>query len=232
MFMLPSSLRCTAFLCLSVLVVLSLSTRFTAASSFDLPNGVLSGAVPDWLVTSIRTPTKLRSGSNSQPCIELLQPSSNSSGEEGSSSLPRSTDLSECGCVVLTNGLISRTFLLGPLCGWATVDLYSHSAQQSLLRAVSPEALLTIDSVLYPLGGLMQNGSSEFAYADRTQWGLVADTQAWTYKTHRTSLPEAVYEWTPGTRHSPAGHWSGRRLASISPSSCSRLILRRRHIAR
>ena len=39
--------------------------------------------------------------------------------------------------LVLSNGLVSRTFLLSP--GLATVDFYSHEKKSSLLRALGPE---------------------------------------------------------------------------------------------
>ena len=39
--------------------------------------------------------------------------------------------------ITLTNGIISRTFSLTP--GFATIDLYSHEKNSSLLRALGPE---------------------------------------------------------------------------------------------
>ena len=191
-----SRARIVSFITLLLLSALCL----VDSSSFDLPSGIVSGAVADWLIYPISWPVELQSATSSLPCNELVRSSSSDSAEQ-----PRSSTAPwRCECVQLTNGLISRMFLFGSSCGWATVDFYSHSAQQSLLRAVAPEALLTIDGELYPLGGLKQNDSSEFSYADRSQWSLALDPTAWTYKSHRTSQPEPVYKWTPGTRHSPA----------------------------
>lgn len=183
------------FLAVFLTLLLSHAPCWCSSPSFDLPIGVLSGVVPDWLVTSISWPVELLPAASSLPCTDLLLQHSTSTGSEQRPWL--------CECVQLTNGLISRTFLFGPTCGWATVDLYSHSAQQSLLRAVAPEAMLIMDGVSYPLGGLKQNDSSEFAFAYREQWALTLDPTAWSYKSHHTSTPEPVYEWTPGTRHSP-----------------------------
>ena len=42
--------------------------------------------------------------------------------------------------LMLTNGVISRTFLLSP--GFATIDYYSHEKNSSVLRALNPEVLL------------------------------------------------------------------------------------------
>ncbi|MCD6337947.1 MAG: alpha-galactosidase [Verrucomicrobia bacterium] len=56
------------------------------------------------------------------------------------------------GEVCLDNGLIRRTFRLRPEC--ATVGLDNLAAHASLLRAVKPEASLTIDGKKFPVGGL------------------------------------------------------------------------------
>ena len=39
--------------------------------------------------------------------------------------------------LILTNGLVSRTFLYSP--GFATIDLYSHEKNSSVLRAIDVE---------------------------------------------------------------------------------------------
>ena len=39
--------------------------------------------------------------------------------------------------LTLTNGIVSRTFLLSP--GFVTIDLYSHEKNSSVLRALGPE---------------------------------------------------------------------------------------------
>ena len=41
--------------------------------------------------------------------------------------------------LTLTNGLVSRTFLYSP--GFATIDLYSHEKNSSVLRAIDAEVL-------------------------------------------------------------------------------------------
>src|ERR1700733_1405325 len=50
----------------------------------------------------------------------------------------------------LTNGLISRDFLLRP--DFVTIDFYSHEKRQSLLRAISPESLIDIDGLFFNVG--------------------------------------------------------------------------------
>jgi hypothetical protein len=62
--------------------------------------------------------------------------------------------------IVLTNGLISRTFRLSPDC--ATVDFQNLMTGQTLLRAVEPEGFLQIDGAKIPIGGLV--GQPDRAY--------------------------------------------------------------------
>ncbi len=49
--------------------------------------------------------------------------------------------------LVLTNGLISRTFLLTP--GLVTTDFYSHEKRSSLLRALAPEVRMATLHICY-----------------------------------------------------------------------------------
>lgn len=54
--------------------------------------------------------------------------------------------------VVLTNGLVSRTFRLAP--DAATVGLHNLMTGESLLRATGPEGILEVDGHRIPVGGL------------------------------------------------------------------------------
>ena len=67
--------------------------------------------------------------------------------------------------IQLTNGLISRSFSLQP--GFATIDYYSHEKKSSLIRAIQPEANVTINNVNYLIGGFLTPGMSR-AYLNRT----------------------------------------------------------------
>ena len=62
--------------------------------------------------------------------------------------------------VILYNGLVKRSFRVTPAV--ACTDFRNLSNSQQLLRAVSPEAKLTIDGRLYQVGGL--EGQTEKAY--------------------------------------------------------------------
>ncbi|MEJ1242044.1 alpha-galactosidase [Chryseolinea sp. T2] len=67
--------------------------------------------------------------------------------------------------LVLFNGLIRRAFALQP--GIACVDFRNMSSGQQLLRAIKPEAYVTLDGHQYTIGGL--KGQPENAYL-RPEW--------------------------------------------------------------
>ncbi|MEP7109303.1 MAG: alpha-galactosidase [Ferruginibacter sp.] len=62
--------------------------------------------------------------------------------------------------IILYNGLVKRTFRLSP--NVACIDYLNLSNGQQLLRAVKPEAIVTINGISYNIGGL--NGQKENAY--------------------------------------------------------------------
>eukprot|EP01079_Euglenida_sp_SAG-EU17-18_P008267 gene8267-7596_t len=107
--------------------------------------------------------------------------------------------------VSLTNGLITRTFVISP--NFATVGFDSHmepfAANTSLLRAVNPEARITLGGHVYDVGGLIYETVTR-AYLNKTQlYGTAkADPAAFTYVGHTTSAPEAPFPWTIGSRNS------------------------------
>jgi hypothetical protein len=58
----------------------------------------------------------------------------------------------ERGCLVLSNGLISRSFSVGP--DGATTGLHHLRTSESFVRSIRPEAMLTLDGLNIPVGGL------------------------------------------------------------------------------
>ena len=62
--------------------------------------------------------------------------------------------------LVLFNGLIRRSFRISP--NIACFDLYNYSSKQQLIRAIRPEAIITINQKKYEVGGL--HGQREKAY--------------------------------------------------------------------
>jgi len=95
----------------------------------------------------------------------------------------------------LTNGLVYRDFLISP--DFVTVDFYSVEKQSSILRAISPEALVIIDGLYYRVGGV--NTSIPRAYLNRTDLALnmAIDQNAFHYVTHRMGPPVAPFKYRP-----------------------------------
>ena len=104
------------------------------------------------------------------------------------------------GGIVLSNGLISRSFLLSP--DFGTVDFYSFGTDASILRAISPEAVVTLDGEDYNVGGLLSSVQPD--YFNRTDISYQVDPTAFHYVSHTTSQPVAPFHWEPGLRHSPS----------------------------
>lgn len=62
--------------------------------------------------------------------------------------------------IILYNGLLKRVFRISP--NVACIDFKNMSNGQQLLRAIKPEARITINNIVYNIGGL--HGQSENAY--------------------------------------------------------------------
>ena len=106
----------------------------------------------------------------------------------------------------LSNGLISRRFATG-LGSWATWDFVSHledHGDTSLIRALGPESVVTLDGKQWSIGGLRPaaNSSQQTAYLNRSA-PAVPDREAFRYVRHSTAAPEAPFAWSPGARGSP-----------------------------
>ena len=101
----------------------------------------------------------------------------------------------EDGSYTLTNGLISRTFSTNP--GFTTIDYYSYEKSTSLLRALSPEAVLKLDDVIYNVGHVITNMSR--GYLNRTELSetVEPDPVSFQYAGHQTHSIEVDFPYTP-----------------------------------
>ena len=108
--------------------------------------------------------------------------------------------------IILYNGLLKRVFRVAP--GVACTDFKNLANGQQLLRALSPEALLTVDGKVRPVGGL--KGQSEKAYLlpewlDRFQ----AQTTDFKLVAIESESLKPFLNWKPGTwtmnRNQPSG---------------------------
>lgn len=68
------------------------------------------------------------------------------------------------GSLLLSNGLIFREFQLSP--DLYTVDYYDYGTQSSILRAVGPEAVVSLDGRAYHVGGILTD--TPRAYLNRS----------------------------------------------------------------
>lgn len=105
--------------------------------------------------------------------------------------------------VVLQNGLLRRTFKLAP--NAATVGLDNLMTGESVLRAVEPEAAVTIDGQEFAVGGLQ--GQPDRAYL-LPEWvaRLTNDPGAFQFVSSQTGKPESPISWKRN-RHSADLPW-------------------------
>lgn len=122
------------------------------------------------------------------------------------------------GEVVLSNGLVRRAIRLAP--GAATVALDNLMTGEAMLRAVGPEAVITLDGHRHPVGGLL--GQEEFAYlgpADLRR--LDADPDALPLQGFSVGPLRARLAWKR-VRHAGESVWPPRgvelRLHFFSPA--------------
>lgn len=105
--------------------------------------------------------------------------------------------------IILDNGLLKRSFRLQP--NLACVDFSNLSNDEQLLRAVGPEAILTINGKKHLIGGLY--GQKERAYL-RNEWldSLKADSADFKYKSFLITPIKPYINWKL-----PENRWSGNR---------------------
>lgn len=101
----------------------------------------------------------------------------------------RSSDYQE---IILDNGLLKRSFRLQP--NIACTDFTNLSSGEQLLRAISPEAKLTISGKDYKVGGLY--GQSEKAYL-KNEWvnKLTANSLDFKFKAYAVTPIKSYLNW-------------------------------------
>ena len=94
--------------------------------------------------------------------------------------------------IVMTNGLVSRTFRLLP--NAATVGFDNLLTGSAIMRGVKPEAILELDGVKYAVGGLL--GQPEYAYL-RPEWidAMKADPAAFQFDGFEVGATRARFAW-------------------------------------
>ena len=98
--------------------------------------------------------------------------------------------------VVLDNGLVRRVFRLSP--NVACIDYTNKINNQQLLRAIKPEAVITIDGKEYNIGGLY--GQKEMAYL-LPEWvnDFTTNENDFRFVSHQVTDLKPFIHWKQGT---------------------------------
>ncbi len=106
--------------------------------------------------------------------------------------------------IVLDNGLLRRSIRMAP--NAATVGLDDLMTGRSLLRAVQPEAMVTLNGVPHVIGGL--TGQPNLAYLD-PEWlaTMEAAPGAWRVTAFEVGAPKERLAWARVRHHAPGAAW-------------------------
>ncbi len=120
----------------------------------------------------------------------------------------------------LRNGLTQRTFQVTP--DLACIDYLNTSNGQQLIRSVKPEALITINGVVYPVGGLY--GQKEHAYI-LPEWikGLKKGDSSFHYRSYQISELKQFLQWRTNMWASDKQQPKGKELSFLFSSDLPQL---------
>ena len=106
--------------------------------------------------------------------------------------------------LILSNGLIARTFRLAP--NAATISLKKLKNQEELIRAVKPEAVVEIEGYTMDVGGLTGQPNLAFLYPDWIEQ-LEADPASFVLHDFEVGKPLKRFEWRQVRHHAPDAQW-------------------------
>lgn len=106
--------------------------------------------------------------------------------------------------LVLENGLVRRTFRVAP--NAATVGLDQQVTGHAVLRAVRPEAEVTIDAVTHPVGGLTGQPNHAFLLPEWLE-EMHADPAAFQFTGFEIGEPRERFAWKRVRHHAPDAVW-------------------------
>ncbi|MFT4567887.1 MAG: hypothetical protein ACI9FN_002855, partial [Saprospiraceae bacterium] len=106
--------------------------------------------------------------------------------------------------IILSNGIISRTFRLSP--NAATTSLKVLSKQEEHIRAVKPEAIVSLNGFTVNVGGLTGQPNLAFLYTDWLD-DLKADPLAFKFTGFKIGSPEKRLEWKRLRHYAPDAEW-------------------------
>eukprot|EP00759_Apiculatamorpha_spiralis_P003710 PhF_6_TR11721/c0_g1_i1/m.19116 len=114
----------------------------------------------------------------------------------------------------MTNGIVSRDFAFGGTC-FTTVDYRLIPSHTVFFRALSPEAIITLNGSTSNVGSCLGQAAGHYEFFNLQQTTLVGDPTAWGFVSFSVSNPTAPFPWTPGIRHTdPTIPWppKGKQL--------------------
>jgi hypothetical protein len=122
--------------------------------------------------------------------------------------------------IILSNGLLKREFVLSP--DIACVDFTNLINGQQLLRAIKPEARITIDGIAYNVGGLY--GQKENAYL-LPQWieSLKVQDSNFHFVSYEISKISPYIKWKPAVWSTNAQQPQGQMISFKYASSINAL---------
>jgi len=106
--------------------------------------------------------------------------------------------------LIMSNGIISRSFRIAP--NAATVSLKNLTEQEELIRAVEPEAVITVDGYAMEVGGLKGQPNLAFLYPDWID-DLKANRLSFQFKDFTIGKPKKRLEWAEIRHHAPDANW-------------------------
>lgn len=106
--------------------------------------------------------------------------------------------------LILSNGLLKRTFRLAP--NAATVALDNLVTGESLLRGVKPEGIVVIDGARYEIGGLKGQPNCAFLLPEWIDT-LQADPAALMFTGFEVGKPKKRFPWKRLRHHAPNAEW-------------------------
>ena len=106
--------------------------------------------------------------------------------------------------IILSNGIISRSFRLSP--NGATTSFKVLSKQEEHIRAVKPEAVISVNGFTVNVGGLVGQPNLSFLYPDWLN-ELNADPLAFQFTGFKIGTPQKRFEWKKVRHHAPDADW-------------------------
>ncbi|MFZ9935856.1 MAG: alpha-galactosidase, partial [Luteolibacter sp.] len=106
--------------------------------------------------------------------------------------------------LVLENGLVRRTFRLSP--NAATVGLDHQVTGHAVIRAVRPEAEVTLDGTTYPVGGLVGQPNHAFLLPEWLET-MQTDPAAFQFTGFEVGETRERFAWKRVRHHAPDAAW-------------------------